>query len=70
VSGPVKMKTRLTAQLANSEWLPRKRWIDSMLKAADWKVAPFASGTLTSQNNRGIEVGDSGLNLVRVPIWC
>jgi len=41
-----------------------------MLKAADWKVAPFASGTLTSQNNRGIEVGDSGLNLVRVPIWC
>ena len=35
-----------------------------MLKAADWKVAPFASGTLTSQNNRGIEVGDSGLNLV------
>jgi len=35
-----------------------------MLKAADWKVAPFASGTLTSQNNRGIEVGDLGLNLV------
>jgi hypothetical protein len=59
------MKTRLPAQLANSEWLTRrKRRIDSMLKAADWKVAPFASGTLTSQNNRGIEVGDLGLNLV------
>src|SRR5215469_12669021 len=50
------MKTRAPAAPANSEWLTRKRLIDSMLKAAGWKVVPFdAAKPLASQNNCAIE---------------
>src|SRR6266481_3773206 len=38
------MKTRSPAQPSNSEWLTRKRLIDSMLKASGWKVVPFVQG--------------------------
>src|SRR6266436_5178016 len=41
---------------SNSEWLTRKRLIDSMLKASGWKVAPYAAGKLlTAQNCYAIE---------------
>src|SRR6266478_6652415 len=50
------MKTRSPAQPSNSEWLTRKRLIDSMLKAAGWKVVPFVEGkTLASQQHCAIE---------------
>src|SRR6516165_7490853 len=50
------MKTRSPAQPSNSEWLTRKKLIDSMLKAAGWKVVPFArEKALASQNNCAIE---------------
>jgi hypothetical protein len=37
------MKTRFPAQPSNSEWLTRKKLIDSTLKAAGWKVVPFVA---------------------------
>ncbi|HEV2523414.1 MAG TPA: type I restriction-modification enzyme R subunit C-terminal domain-containing protein [Candidatus Acidoferrales bacterium] len=44
------------ARPANSEWLTRKKLIDSMLKASGWKVVPFTHGTpLTALNNCAIE---------------
>src|SRR5215469_1801845 len=50
------MKTRAPAAPANSEWLTRKRLIDSMLKAAGWKVVPFdVEKPLDSQNNCAVE---------------
>lgn len=50
------MKTRAPAQPSNSEWLTRKRLIDSMLKAAGWKVVPFIHGkTMASQESCAIE---------------
>src|SRR5258707_1733113 len=49
------MTTR-SAQPSNSEWLTRKRLIDSMLKASGWKVAPFAPGKpLAAQDRCAIE---------------
>jgi type I restriction enzyme, R subunit len=49
------MKTR-SAQPSNSEWLTRKRLIDSMLKAAGWKVVPFAPRkSLAAQDRCAIE---------------
>src|SRR5467141_1305796 len=50
------MKTRSPAQPSNSEWLTRKRLIDSMLKAAGWKVVPFVEGkALSGQQSCAIE---------------
>src|SRR6267378_2185250 len=49
------MKTRSPAQPSNSEWLTRKRLIDSMLKAAGWKVVPFVEGKLAAQDRCAIE---------------
>src|SRR5712692_6404098 len=50
------MKKRSPAQPSNSEWLTRKKLIDSMLKASGWKVAPFVEGRpLTAQNCCAIE---------------
>src|ERR1700719_73446 len=50
------MKTRSPAQPSNSEWLTRKRLIDSMLKAAGWKVVPFVeTKALSSQQSCAIE---------------
>jgi type I restriction enzyme, R subunit len=41
---------------SNSEWLTRKRLIDSMLTASGWKVAPFVHGKpLTAQQCFAIE---------------
>src|ERR1700687_6210303 len=49
------MKTR-SPQPSNSEWLTRKRLIDSMLKASGWKVAPYvAERPLTAQDRYAIE---------------
>jgi len=42
------MKTR-SPQPSNSEWLTRKRLIDSMLKASGWKVVPFTFGVETAK---------------------
>src|ERR1700736_2628722 len=50
------MKTHSTAQPGNSEWLTRKKLIDSMLKASGWKVVSFKSGRpLTALNDCAIE---------------
>ena len=50
------MKTRLPAQPSNSEWLTRKRLIDSMLGASGWKVVPFVVGkSLETQHSCAIE---------------
>src|SRR6266478_829167 len=50
------MKTRSPAQPSNSEWLTRKRLIDSMLKASGWKVVPFDQGKpLATQHCCAIE---------------
>src|SRR5882724_6873984 len=50
------MKTRLPAQPSNSEWLTRKKLIDSMLKASGWKVVPFIEGKpLAAQHSCAIE---------------
>src|SRR6266404_3848072 len=38
------MKKHSSAQPSNSEWLTRKKLIDSMLKASGWKVLPFDQG--------------------------
>src|SRR6266705_712456 len=44
------------AQPSNSEWLTRKKLIDSMLKASGWKVVPFVEGkSLSSQDRCAIE---------------
>src|SRR6266404_284356 len=41
---------------SNSEWLTRKRLIDSMMKASGWKVAPYvAERPLTAHNCYAIE---------------
>src|SRR6202790_2120379 len=49
------MKTR-SPQPSNSEWLTRKRLIDSMLTASGWKVAPFVQGKpLAAQHCFAIE---------------
>jgi type I restriction enzyme R subunit len=50
------MKKNSPAQPSNSEWLTRKRLIDSMLKASGWKVVPFAQGKpLAAQHRCAIE---------------
>src|SRR2546422_6446543 len=49
------MKKHSPAQPSNSEWLTRKRLIDSMLKASGWKVVPFAEGKLPAQDRCAIE---------------
>src|SRR2546427_11136626 len=50
------MKTRSPAQPSNSEWLTRKKLIDTMLKAAGWKVVPFIEGKpLSAQHCCAIE---------------
>src|SRR5712664_2196094 len=50
------MKTRSPAQPSNSEWLTRKKLIDSMLKAAGWKVVPFIEGkALAAQQHCAIK---------------
>src|SRR6202521_4658857 len=51
------MKTHLTPPTpSNSQWLTRKRLIDSMLKASGWKVAPYVEGRpLTAQHRYAIE---------------
>lgn len=51
------MKTHSTPPSpSNSEWLTRKRLVDSMLKASGWKVAPFVHGKpLTTQHCFAIE---------------
>ena len=51
------MKTHSTPPTpSNSEWLTRKRLIDSMLKASGWKVAPYVEGRpLTAQHRYAIE---------------
>src|ERR1700746_3089827 len=50
------MKTRSPAQPSNSEWLTRKKLIDSMLKASGWKVVPFVvEKSLSSQDRCAIE---------------
>lgn len=37
---------------SNSEWLTRKRLVDPKLKAAGWKIVPFAPGTPLSSHER------------------
>jgi type I site-specific restriction endonuclease len=55
------MKTRSPAQPANSEWLTRKKLIDSLLKAAGWKVVPFVPGKpLLAQESCAIEEFPTG----------
>lgn len=50
------MKNRAPAQPSNSEWLTRKKLIDSMLKASGWKVVPFVEGKpLAAQDCCAIE---------------
>lgn len=50
------MKTQSPAQPANSEWLTRKKLIDSMLRAAGWNVVPFVEGkSLSAQQSCAIE---------------
>src|SRR6267378_3839325 len=49
------MKKNSPAQPSNSEWLTRKKLIDSMLKASGWKVVPFVEGKLAAQNRCAIE---------------
>ena len=49
------MKKQAPAQPSDSEWLTRKRLIDSALKASGWKVVPFAQGKLSAQNRCAIE---------------
>src|ERR1700756_4758534 len=50
------MKTKSPPQPANSEWLTRKRLIDSMLKASGWKVVPYVQGkSLSTQQSCAIE---------------
>jgi len=45
-----------SAHPSNSEWLTRKRLIDSMLRSSGWKVVPFAEGKLlTAQHCCAIE---------------
>src|SRR6266478_9292905 len=46
------MKKHLPAQPSNSEWLTRKKLIDSMLKTSGWKVVPFVEGKALSTQNR------------------
>jgi predicted type IV restriction endonuclease len=51
------MKIHLThPSPSNSEWLIRKRLVDSMLTASGWKVAPYVHGKpLTAQHCFAIE---------------
>ncbi|MGC1687377.1 MAG: type I restriction endonuclease, partial [Candidatus Acidiferrales bacterium] len=50
------MKKRSPAQPSNSEWLTRKRLIDSTLAASGWKVVRFvAEKPLAAQNCCAIE---------------
>ena len=50
------MTKRSSAQPANSEWLTRKKLIDSMLRASGWKVVPFTpERSLTDLENCAIE---------------
>jgi type I restriction enzyme R subunit len=45
-----------SAHPSNSEWLTRKRLIDSLLRSSGWKVVPFTEGKLlTAQNCCAIE---------------
>jgi type I restriction enzyme R subunit len=55
------MKTKSPPQPSNSEWLTRKKLIDSMLKAAGWKVVPFVPGKpLPAQESCAIEEFPTG----------
>jgi type I restriction enzyme, R subunit len=46
----------IAANPSNSEWLTRKRLIDSMLKASGWRIVPFVEGRpLTAQDCCAIE---------------
>src|SRR5712692_7044704 len=50
------MKKHSPAQPSNSEWLTRKKLIDSMLKASGWKVVPCVEGKpLSAQHRCAIE---------------
>jgi type I restriction enzyme R subunit len=50
------MNKRSPASPSNSEWLTRKKLIDSMLKASGWQVMPYSDGmSLAAYKNAAIE---------------